>query len=97
MFFNNFLYNFINSMSISKTTVFPNPSSDGKRDSRLYAGGDSNISALIIKSDKFIQLRKPFPYFVKYRPEREQVREINQKVKLMNDKLFDFYSSVNEK
>lgn len=70
-----------------------NRSEEGKREAQLYAGGNSNISALIIKSDKFVQLKKPFPYFVKYRPEREQEREINPKVKMLNEKLLDFYAA----
>lgn len=59
-----------------------------------YAGGNYGMSALIVRSDRLVQLSKPFPYYVKYRPERDQKKEINSRVQMLNQKLADYYNAV---
>jgi hypothetical protein len=57
-----------------------------------YNGGPSfSYEGLIIRNDKFIQLRHPFPYFVRTRDSRPNKKKLNRTVKTMNKKLTNFY------
>ncbi len=67
--------------------------STGKRESRYAGGTGSNFSALVLKNKNFEQLRRPFPFYVKYHPMREQNKEINLRVNMLNKTLFDFYEN----
>jgi hypothetical protein len=53
-----------------------------------------NIEALIIRDQRFIQLSKPFPYYIKTTDlfRRRSVREM---VSLMNQELFSFFKMAN--
>lgn len=58
-----------------------------------YNGGPVfSYDGLIIRSDKFIQLRHPFPYFVRTRSPRPSIKKLNRTVKTMNKKLTLFYN-----
>ena len=68
-----------------------------QHDALRYAGGNYGMSALIVRSNKLVQLSKPFPYYVKYRPERDHKKEINLRVQMLNQKLTDYYTTVTGK
>jgi hypothetical protein len=61
-----------------------------------YSGGpDMGFGALIIKSDKFIQLKRPFPYYVRTYDSLPINRSPNKVVRKMNKKLNKFYKHQN--
>ena len=60
-----------------------------------YGGPNLNFNALIIKSDVFIQLRQPFPYYVKTYDLYPKKEKLDNVVKVMNKNLMDFFKSVN--
>jgi hypothetical protein len=61
-----------------------------------YNGGPSfSYDGLIIRSEQFIQLRHPFPYFVRTRDPRPTKKKLNKTVKAMNKKLIAFYNKNN--
>jgi hypothetical protein len=61
-----------------------------------YNGGPSfSYDGLIIRSEQFIQLRHPFPYFVRTRDSRPNKKKLNKTVKAMNKKLIAFYKENN--
>lgn len=67
-----------------------------KKVSNYYGGPNMGFEALIIRNDKFIQLRHPFPYFVRTRAKMPKKRILNKTVKTMNKKLFKFYRQKNK-
>jgi hypothetical protein len=62
-----------------------------KKVSNYYGGPDMGFSALIIKSDKFIQLRRPFPYYVSTYELTPFKRSFNRVVSKMNRILHNFH------
>jgi hypothetical protein len=50
------------------------------------------FGALVIKSDQFIQLKKPFPYYVRTFDSLPIKRSPKTVVKKMNKKLHRFYN-----
>lgn len=60
-----------------------------------YGGPDMGFGALIIKSDKFIQLKRPFPYYVRTFDSLPIKRSPNKVVRKMNKKLHKFYKHQN--
>jgi hypothetical protein len=54
------------------------------------------FDALIISSDKFIQLRRPFPYYVRTRDAMPKSKVIFKTVAKMNKKLHRFYLKKNK-
>ena len=57
-----------------------------------YGGANMGFGALVIKSDKFIQLRRPFPYYVRTFDSLPFERSTNKIVRKMNKKLHKFYN-----
>ncbi len=57
----------------------------------ISGGEHMGFDALLIKSDQFIQLRRPFPYYVRTLDLLPTKRNPNQVVKKMNKKLEKFY------
>jgi len=62
-----------------------------KRTNNYYGGADMSFGALIIRSDKLMQLRDPFPYYVRTFDSLPTARNLGKVVKKMNTKLNDFY------
>jgi hypothetical protein len=61
-----------------------------------YGGPNMGFDALIISSDKFIQLRRPFPYYVRTRDAMPKSKVIFKTVAKMNKKLHRFYLKKNK-
>jgi hypothetical protein len=59
-----------------------------------YGGSNTGAEGLIIMSESFIQLRKPFPYFSKKPSFRKDERAIFMAVEKMNRNLWGFYNMV---
>jgi len=66
-----------------------------EKQSAYYGGSELGFEALIIKSDVFIQLRRPFPYYVKANGAPEDKKKTNNVIRKMNKKLHDFYKQMN--
>lgn len=62
-----------------------------KRVESYYGGPNTGFGALIIKSDQLIQLRGPFPYYVRTFDSLPIKRSQNITVKKMNKKLYKYY------
>lgn len=59
---------------------------------RNYHGGpDMGMSALVVMSDRFIQLRAPFPYYVKFCKALPYKRAVKKAVKKLNRRLHKYY------
>lgn len=58
-----------------------------ERQTRYYGGPNMGSGALVIKSDQFIQLRKPFPYYVRTFDSLPIKRKPKNVVRIMNKKL----------
>ncbi|MBD79609.1 MAG: hypothetical protein CL840_11885 [Crocinitomicaceae bacterium] len=68
------------------------PGKDGPEQRSSYQGGTNfGFGALIIKSDQFVQLRKPFPYYVRKLDSLPFKRKPKTVVKKMNQQLHGFY------
>ena len=67
-----------------------------KKASNYSGGPDFGCDALIIRSDKLIQLRHPFPYFIRTREPLPRKQVLNRTVKTMNKKLTKFYKRKNK-
>jgi hypothetical protein len=63
-----------------------------ERRTRYYGGTNMGFGALVIKSDQFIQLKKPFPYYVRTFDSLPIKRSPKTVVKKMNKKLHRFYN-----
>lgn len=59
---------------------------------KYYGGSNMRFGALIIKSDQFVQLRKPFPYYVRTFDSLPIRRKPKKVVIKMNMKLLNFYN-----
>ena len=66
-----------------------------KRVDNYYGRPHMGFGALIIKSDQFIQLRRPFPYYVRTFDSFPIKRKPKKTVKKMNKKLNRFYKRRN--
>ena len=56
-----------------------------------YGSSNMGFGALVIRSDQFIQLKKPFPYYARTLASVAFRRTTKQVVKLMNKQLTKFY------
>ncbi len=65
-----------------------------KRQPKYYSGTDFGFQALVLKSDRFIQLRKPFPYYTGIFPFWPIKRKEKKVVWRMNKKLSKFYRNM---
>ncbi len=77
----------------SHTSVEPDGNFSVKKVDHYYGGPSFSYDGLIIRSDKLIQLRHPFPYLVRTRDPRPKPKKLNKVVKTMNQKLISFYDS----
>lgn len=62
-----------------------------KTQNQYYGGSAQGFGALIIMSDQFIQLSKPFPYYVRSFNSIFLKRSMTNLVDIMNEKLHKFY------
>ena len=68
---------------------------NGREKRKSYHGGpDMRFSAFVIKSDKFIQLRRPFPYYVPTFDTFNK-RRLKKVVQKMNKNLHKFFKKNN--
>jgi hypothetical protein len=76
---------------------FESDSTEGRHlVSHYYGGTEMGFGALLIKSDKFIQLRRPFPYYVRTFDSLPVERSTQEVVKMMNKDLHAFYRKSNK-
>jgi hypothetical protein len=73
----------------------PDETAGVRKVKNYYGGANMSFGALIIKSDSFLQLSKPFPYFVRTLDLFPFRRKPDKVVKIMNKKLHAFYDYVN--
>jgi len=66
-----------------------------KKVSDHYTGPTMGFGALVINSDQFIQLSRPFPYYVRTFDSLPNRHQPNRVVKEMNIKLHNFYKKRN--
>jgi len=59
-----------------------------------YGSPDMRLDALVIKSDQFVQLSKPFPYYAKINKLLSVKSQVEDAVELMNTKLKKYYSET---
>ncbi|MBI5540460.1 MAG: hypothetical protein HY951_10410 [Bacteroidia bacterium] len=69
----------------------PNGNWSVKKVSHYYGGTEMDFGALVIKSEKFIQLKRPFPYYVRTFDTLPIERNLNITVRKINKKLKRFY------
>jgi hypothetical protein len=74
----------------SHETYEPNSNFGMKTVKRSYGGPSFGFDALIIRSEKLIQLRRPFPYYVRTRNSMPNARVINRAVTKMNMNLLKY-------
>lgn len=74
----------------------PNARLSVKRVENYYGGPNMGFAALIINSDKFVQLRRPFPYYVRTFESLPIERSVNKAVRKMNKKLYKYYKQKNQ-
>lgn len=59
---------------------------------KSYGGGPNmGFQALVIKSDQFFQLQRPFPYYAKLNSDSKKKDKYSKPIKKMNENLFSFY------
>lgn len=69
------------------------PSEKGPKKIPIYYGSPNmGFNALIVKSDIFVQLRRPFPYYVRTLESLPFRRRTQKTVRLLNKQLNEFYS-----
>ena len=61
------------------------------KEKRYYGGTNFGFAALIIKSDQLVQLRRPFPYYVRTYEGLPFKRKKATVVKILNKELHQFY------
>ena len=61
------------------------------------SGTNMGFGALVIKNDQFIQLTRPFPYYVRTFDSFPFKRKPEEVIKKLNRKLHLFYYSVKNK
>jgi hypothetical protein len=59
-----------------------------------YGSANTSFTALIIKSDQFIQLKRPFPYYLRTYNDWPLKRKLTTVVRMMNDKLFNYFQEI---
>ena len=65
-----------------------------KRIKRVYAGQAMGFGAICIKDQQFVNLKNPFPYYVKTYGNYVFLRKPSKIVWLLNQKLFDYYARI---
>lgn len=75
----------------STNTYHYDGENDLNRKSSYQSGADMNIGVLKIMSNQFVQLKRPFPFYVRTFDSFIIKRSVSNTVWLMNYKLMDFY------
>lgn len=65
-----------------------------KRDESYYGGTDTKIQAIVIMSDKFIQLCDPFPYYSRVRQTNPAQKDLDKATKKLNENLINYYNQI---
>ncbi len=76
-------------------TLTPDADWSIRKDKTYYGGPYLGFEAFIIRSDTFIQLRDPFPYFEKTRAAMPTRRVLDAVTKRINKRLYRFYKKKN--
>lgn len=80
------------------TTIFfssytPTPNNpDNPRGETYYGGSKTSKPALVVRNDKFQQLRDPFPFYTGFSPFGRVSKKFRLPVKKLNEQLENFYS-----
>ena len=80
------------------TTVYysgstPTPHHDANPEGKTYYGGSKNSKpALVLRDQKFIQLRDPFPYYIGFSPFGSVYKRYRLPVKKMQAKLENYFN-----
>jgi len=69
----------------------PNANIDESRVKNYYGAPDVSFAALVIHTDKFEQIRKPFPYYVRTYNSLCIERRVKKAVRMMNQDLHNYY------
>ena len=67
---------------------------NGEKKTKHYSGSGITLTALVFKDSSFVQLREPFPYFVREKRGTPFQSDIEKIVMKMNGKLERYYESV---
>jgi hypothetical protein len=67
-----------------------------KKVTKNYSGPNFGFDALIIRSDIFIQLRDPFPYFQRTREPMPSNKKLRKTVETINNRFYWFYFKRNK-
>lgn len=79
----------------SGTGMGTNPEGRKQQQDYYYGSPDFGFSALVIRDNQFVQLRDPFPYYVRtFESLPLFARKKSKAVKKLDRKLHDFYTSV---
>ncbi len=70
---------------------------NGQKKTKSYSGSGITLSALVFKNKNFVQLREPFPYYVRERKSTPFQSDIETIVTKMNAKLKRYYDLVKKK
>jgi hypothetical protein len=81
----------------SHSGIEPDGNFSVKKADYYYGGPSFGYDALIIRNDQLIQLRHPFPYFIRTRGSHPKKKVIVKVVKTMDRKLSEYYASVNNR
>lgn len=81
---------------LSRESFEPSENFSLKKTEQYHGGPYFGYEALIIRNDQFVQLRDPFPYFVRTRDTYPKRKKVYKVVKVMNRKLDRFYTSLNK-
>ena len=74
------------------TLIIPDDNFSVKQSKTYYGGPSFGYEGLIIRSDALVQLRHPFPYFVRTYDSKLKKKVVNHAVRKMNKKLNHFYN-----
>ncbi|HMT29362.1 MAG TPA: hypothetical protein PKD91_08800 [Bacteroidia bacterium] len=77
--------------SYYEDTHYDRSGSNLEKDKGYYGGANMGFEALKIMNKNFIQLKKPFPYYVRTYDSLPVERKLSKAVKKMNSELNDFY------
>jgi hypothetical protein len=74
----------------------PNANIDESRVKNYYGGSDASFAALVIHTDKFEQISRPFPYYVRTYRSMCSARRAKKTVRFMNQNLHSYYKKKYE-
>lgn len=77
---------------LENSTIEQNGNFSVKQTKTYYGGPSFGYEGLVISSDTFVQLRHPFPYFVRTRDSELKKKLLNRVIRKMNKQLIQFYN-----